>query len=435
MIKKLFVSLCCLLSLSSYGQYVPTEENLEARRQFEDFRFGIFLHWGIYSEFAQGEWYLNSGLDGQEYAKAASCFYPIRFNAQEWVKAIRESGAKYITFTSRHHDGFSMWNTKESKYNIVEATPFGRDVVGELSQACREQGIRLHLYYSILDWYRQDYPAGRTGLKTGRNLQPNYDHYLQFMKNQCRELLCNYDGVEALWFDGYWDHDEDSIPFDWRMPEFYAYLHALKPELLIGNNHHIDVIEGEDFQMFERDVPGENTAGYSEHQSISQLPLEMCQTMNGAWGYKVKDQNYKTTDELIQLLVRCASKGSNLLLNIGPQPNGELPRTALNRLHGIGQWMQAYGETIYGTRRGPVEESQWGVSTLKTQTSTLFLHVLQRTACHIDVPMPKRPARVIDFITREPLTYYYNKKSHTLTIELPEHEALPDYVVEVTPRS
>ena len=317
MIKKLFVSLCCLLSLSSYGQYVPTEENLEARRQFEDFRFGIFLHWGIYSEFAQGEWYLNSGLDGQEYAKAASCFYPIRFNAQEWVKAIRESGAKYITFTSRHHDGFSMWNTKESKYNIVEATPFGRDVVGELSQACREQGIRLHLYYSILDWYRQDYPAGRTGLKTGRNLQPNYDHYLQFMKNQCRELLCNYDGVEALWFDGYWDHDEDSIPFDWRMPEFYAYLHALKPELLIGNNHHIDVIEGEDFQMFERDVPGENTAGYSEHQSISQLPLEMCQTMNGAWGYKVKDQNYKTTDELIQLLVRCASKGSNLLLNIG----------------------------------------------------------------------------------------------------------------------
>ena len=430
MMKKLFVALCCLLSLSSYGQYTPTEENLEARRQFEGFRFGIFLHWGIYSEFAQGEWYLNSGLDGQEYAKAASCFYPIRFNAQEWVKAIRESGAKYITFTSRHHDGFSMWNTKESKYNIVEATPFGRDVVGELAQACREQGIRLHLYYSILDWYRQDYPVGRTGLKTVRNLQPDYDHYLQFMKNQCRELLCNYDGVEGLWFDGYWDHDEDSIPFDWRMPEFYAYLHALKPELLIGNNHHINVIEGEDFQMFERDVPGENTAGYSE-QDISTLPLEMCQTMNGMWGYKVADQNYKTTDELIQLLVRCASKGSTLLLNIGPQPNGELPRTAINRLRGIGQWMQAYGETIYGTRRGPVEESQWGVSTLKAQTSTLFLHVLQPTACHIDVPMPKKPARVLDFITREPLTYYYNKKARTLTIELPEHDALPDYVVEV----
>lgn len=435
--KKLLLIISCLVSLAGYGQYTPTKENLEARRQFEGFRFGIFLHWGIYSEYGQGEWYLNSGLDGQEYAKAASCFYPARFNAQEWVKAISESGAKYITFTSRHHDGFSMWGTKESKYNIVEATPFGRDVVGELAQACHEQGIRLHLYYSILDWMRTDYPLGRTGRKTGRNMQPDYEHYLQFMKNQCRELLCNYDGVEGLWLDGYWDHDEDSIPFDWRMPEFYDYIHSLKPECLIGNNHHINVIEGEDFQMFERDVPGENTAGYSE-QDISQLPLEMCQTMNGMWGYKVADQNYKTTDELIQLLVRCASKGSNLLLNIGPQPNGELPRTALNRLHGIGQWMQAYGETIYDTRRGPVEESQWGVSTLKPQDSsrksqapTLFLHVLQRTACHIDVAMAEKPAKVLDFITREPLTYHYNKKARTLTIELPEHEALPDYVVEV----
>ena len=220
------------------------------------------------------------------------------------------------------------------------------------------------------------------------------------------------------------------------MPEFYAYLHAVKPAVLLGNNHHSDVIEGEDFQMFERDVPGENTAGYSEGQKISQLPLEMCQTMNGAWGYKVKDQNYKTVDELVRLIVRCASKGANLLLNIGPQPNGELPRTAINRLHGVGQWMQAYGETIYGTQRGPIAESAWGVSTLlpaqdKKQPARLFLHVTERSACHIDLPCEKKPRQVLDFITREPLTYHFNKKARTLTIELPEHEALPDYVVEV----
>ena len=425
--------------LSCMAQYVPSADNLEARRQFEGFRFGIFLHWGIYAEYAQGEWYLESGrLDGQEYAKAASCFYPIRFDAQQWVKAIRESGAKYITFTSRHHDGFSMWATKESKYNIVDATPFRRDVVGELAKACEDQGVKLHLYYSILDWYRTDYPLGRTGQNTGRAMQPDYDHYLQFMKNQCHELLTNYPNVDGLWFDGYWDHDADAVPFDWRMPEFYNYLHALRPSLLIGNNHHIDPIEGEDFQMFERDVPGENTAGLSG-QDISALPLEMCQTMNGMWGYKVNDLNYKTTEELVALLVRCASKGSNLLLNIGPQPNGELPRTAVSRLHGIGQWLSAYGETIYNTQRGPVEEAQWGVSTLlpakdKKQADRLFLHVLEPSACHIDVPCQKRPVQVVDFITRVSLNTHFNKKAQTLTIELPDHDALTDYVVEVVQR-
>ena len=437
MMRKLFLSLSCLLSLACLAQYVPTPENLEARREFEGFRLGIFIHWGIYSEFGQGEWYLETGgLDGQEYAKAASCFYPIRFDAKEWVEAFQSAGAKYVTFTSRHHDGFSMWPTKESKYNIVDATPFGRDVVGELSKACQDAGLRLHLYYSTLDWHRTDYPLGRTGRKAGRTMQSDYDHYLQFMKNQCRELLVNYPNVEALWFDGNWDHEEDSVPFDWRMPEFYAYLHAVKPAVLLGNNHHSDVIEGEDFQMFERDVPGENTAGYSEGQKISKLPLEMCQTMNGAWGYKVKDQNYKTVDELVRLIVRCASKGANLLLNIGPQPNGELPRTAINRLHGVGQWMQAYGETIYGTQRGPIAESAWGVSTLlpaqdKKQSARLFLHVTERSACHIDLPCQKKPRQVLDYITREPLTNHFNKKARTLTIELPEHEALPDYVVEV----
>ena len=418
------------------AQYVPTPENLARRHEFEGFRFGIFIHWGIYSSFARGEWFLNDGIDKDEYAKAADAFYPHRFDAREWVKAIKTSGARYITFTTRHHDGFSMWNTRQSDYNIVRATPFGRDVLRELADACREEGVRLHLYYSILDWSRDDYPLGRTGLRTGRTPQPNYDEYLRFMKNQVSELLTQYGDIGALWLDGYWDHDSDPTPFDWRMPEFYAYCHSLKPDLLIGNNHHLTPLEGEDFQMFERDLPGENKAGLSG-QDVSQLPLEMCQTMNGMWGYKVSDQNYKTTDELITLLVRCASKGSNLLLNIGPQPNGELPRTAINRLHGLGQWLGIYGETIYNSRRGPVEDSQWGISTLLpantagNKSDRLFLHILERSACHIDVPCKKKPRTVIDFITRTPLNTTFNKKAGVLTIELPEHDALPDYVIEV----
>ena len=297
-------ALAVMTCLPMMAQYVPSEDNLKAREEFEADRFGIFIHWGIYSMFAQGEWYLNSGLDHTEYAKAASAFYPIQFNAREWVKAIKASGAKYITFTSRHHDGFSMFHTAESPYNIVDATPFERDVIGELAEACQEEGIRLHLYYSILDWIRPDYPVGRTGLNTGKERRPDYPHYLQFMKNQVSELLTNYPNVEGLWFDGYWDHDSDSVPFNWRMPEFYRFIHSIKPRCLIGNNHHEATIEGEDFQMFERDLPGENTTGWADNQVVSQLPLEMCQTMNGMWGYKVADQNYKSSAELIQLLVK-----------------------------------------------------------------------------------------------------------------------------------
>lgn len=415
----LFVCALC----GARADYVPTPENLERRQEFEGFRFGIFLHWGIYSTYAQGEWYLNYGINKDEYAKAADAFYPHRFDAEEWVKAIKGSGARYITFTTRHHDGFSMWNTRQSDYNIVRATPFRRDVLKELSEACQHEGVRLHLYYSILDWIRPDYPLGRTGLKTGRMPAPNYDEYLRFMKLQVSELLTQYGPVGALWLDGYWDHDQDSIPFDWRMPEFYAYCHSLQPSLLIGNNHHLAPLEGEDFQMFERDLPGENKAGLSG-QEISHLPLEMCQTMNGMWGYKVSDINYKSTDQLIELLVRAAAKGSNLLLNIGPQPNGQLPQQALDRLRGIGQWMEQHGETIYGTQRGRVDEAEWGVSTEKGDS--LFLHVLDRNAKVITIPQPKKP-RSVSVPSR------FDKKTKTLTLTLPEHGDQVDFIITLHP--
>lgn len=428
---KMIASALCVLSafsLLAQGHYSPSPENLEKRKEFEGFRFGVFLHWGIYSTFAQGEWYLNSGkLNKDEYAKAASCFYPVLFDAGEWVRAIKQSGAKYITFTTRHHDGFSMFKTSTSTYNIVDATPFKRDVLQELSQACNREGLQLHLYYSILDWIRPDYPLGRTGLNTGRVSRPDYDSYFSFMKTQLKELLTNYGNIGALWFDGYWDHDSDTIPFDWRMPELYAYAHSLKPDCLIGNNHHITPIEGEDFQMFERDLPGENKAGLSG-QEISALPLEMCQTMNGMWGYKVADTHYKTTAQLIELLVRAAAKGSNLLLNIGPQPNGELPALAIDRLKGIGEWMKVYGETVYGTHAGIIDEQPWGVSTMRGKR--VFLHVFQPGKA-IEVPLAAKPRRVLDFASGRPLPFLYDKVRHIMTINMKEDARLIDDVIEV----
>ena len=320
-----------------------------------------------------------------------------------------------------------MYKTHESDYNIVDATPFGRDVLKELSEACQQEGIQLHLYYSILDWIREDYPLGRTGHDTGRTLKPNYDSYFQFMKNQVRELLTNYPNVAALWFDGYWDHDQDTIPFNWRMEEFYRYIHQLKPTCLIGNNHHITPIEGEDFQMFERDLPGENKAGYSG-QAISKLPLEMCQTMNGMWGYKVADQNYKSVDELVTLIIRAAAKGCNLLLNIGPQPNGELPALVLDRLQGIGKWMDSYGETIYSTQRG-IDDATWGVTTKKGNTT--YIHVLDKTCTTLDYAMDKRPKQVKDFLTGNVIKCKYDKKKKCVMIPLEGINGDPDRVITI----
>ena len=154
-----------VLAVSAGAQgYTPSEGNLQARRDFENERFGIFLHWGIYASYGQGEWYLNTGkLNKDEYAKAARGFYPIYYNAEEWVKAFKDAGAEYVTITSRHHDGFSMYDTKASDYNIIEKTPYGKDVMKDLDEACLKEGLKLQFYYSILDWDREDFPIGRSG--------------------------------------------------------------------------------------------------------------------------------------------------------------------------------------------------------------------------------------------------------------------------------
>lgn len=388
--KRFLISLLLIsaVATSAVAQgYKPTEENLRVRKEFAEDRFGIFIHWGIYSMFAQGEWYLqNAGLDRDEYAKAADAFYPHRFDAKAWVAAVKASGAKYICFTTRHHDSFSMWDTAQSEYNIVDATPFKRDVLKELARECRKQGIALHLYYSHADWSRDDYPRGRTAKGvTGRNAELiNWPSYYDFMNRQITELLTDYGPIRAIWFDGWWDHDEDVTPFDWQLDEQYALVHKLQPTCLVANNHHQVPFEGEDIQIFERDLPGENTHGLSG-QAISRLPLETCQTMNGMWGYKVIDQNYKSVDTLIRYLVSAAGKGANLLLNVGPQPNGELPVAAVERMKAMGEWLSVNGETVYATEAGDIAQQEWGCTTRKGDR--LFVHIFELQANNLILPL------------------------------------------------
>lgn len=410
-------------------EYIPSEENLKARQEFEESRFGIFIHWGIYSMFAQGEWYLqNFPIDKHEYAKAADAFYPHRFDAKEWVSAIKASGAKYICFTSRHHDSFSMWDTEQSNYNIVDATPFGRDVLKELADECHKQGIKLHLYYSHIDWARDEYPLGRTGKNVIGRIRTNEDWpaYYDFMNKQLTELLTNYGEIGAIWFDGMWDRDEDTVPFDWQLKEQYALIHRLQPSCLIGNNHHSTPNAGEDIQIFERDLPGENTAGLSG-QSISRLPLETCQTMNGMWGYKLIDQNYKSLDTLIRYLVSTAGKGANLLMNIGPQPNGQLPAAAIERLKGIGEWMNVNGETVYGTTAGDIPAQDWGVTTRKG--NRLFIHIFDHKEKELFLPLNCKVKKAFTYSDKKAVKHKKSDKGIKLILnEIPEGA---DYIVEL----
>lgn len=413
------------------AEYVPAPENLAAREQFRNAGLGIFLHWGIYSMFGQGEWYLNYGLDADEYAKAAKGFYPASFDAKEWVTAFKNAGAKYITITTRHHDGFSMWDTEQSDYNIVDATPFKRDIIKELADECHRQGIAIHFYYSHIDWTRPDYVWGRTGHKTGRDstLQ-DWPAYYKFMNAQLTELLTNYGPVGAIWFDGKWDHDSDSIPFDWQLPEQYALIHSLQPACLIGNNHHESVIAGEDFQIFERDLPGENKAGLSGQSVTDRLPLETCETMNGMWGYKVADQNYKSPQQLVRLMVGAAGKGANLLLNIGPQPSGELPAAALDRLKAIGEWTSRYGETFYDTDAGDFPAEEWGTSTRRGDT--LYVHVFDPSVSEVFIPTSAKVKSAVSFDSGEKIAFARSKDKNApgVTLTLPQRaDDLADYVI------
>ena len=250
-LRLLITAFSMLMFCNLYSQsYTPTQENLQAREKFSDDRFGLFIHWGPFSIPGSGEWVMNNrNITVKNYRRLMNFFNPIDFDAAEWVSMAKNAGMKYITLITRHHDGFSMWDTKYSDFNIMN-TPFKKDVVKLIADECHKQGIQLFLYYSLLDWTREDYPheTGRTGQGSGRKGHGDYASYLQFMKNQLTELLTNYGKIAGIWFDGYWDQTPpegaaDRTPrINWHLDEIYGLIHKLQPQCLIGNNHHLTPI-------------------------------------------------------------------------------------------------------------------------------------------------------------------------------------------------
>ncbi len=358
------------------------------QKWFRDAKFGMFIHWGVYSVLGDGEWVMNNRhMPIEDYETLPQQFNPVDFNAAEWVAIAKAAGAKYITITSKHHDGFAMFATRQTTWNVVDRTPWKRDPLAELARECHKQGIKLFFYYSQLDWHNPDYyPLGGTGQSAGRPPGGNWQHYLNFMNAQLTELLTNYGSIGGIWFDGWWDKPEA----DWQLEHTYALIHKLQPEALIGSNHHRAPFPGEDFQMFERDLPGQTSADWDKNPVISKLPLETCDTVNDSWGYTRGDHHWKTSTQMIRYLVGAAGRNANLLLNVGPMPTGKIQPEAVERLKEMGAWLGKYGDSIYGTREGPVAPRSWGVTTQKG--NRIFVHLMdwQDSA----LLLPRLPMRV-----------------------------------------
>ncbi|MDR1436646.1 MAG: alpha-L-fucosidase [Candidatus Symbiothrix sp.] len=402
---------------------------------FEDARFGMFIHFGPYSVLGDGEWIMNNRpIRAADYKRLQDIFNPQAFSAKEWVKAAKDAGMKYIALTSRHHDGFSNWDTKQSDWNIMH-TPYGKDIIKQLADECHKEGIKLMFYYSLLDWMRSDYQyeTGRTGQHSGRTEKSDWNAYLNFMKAQLTELLTNYGPVAGIWFDGHWDQTshENRISHetfvDWHYPEIYELIHRLQPECLIANNHHLPPFAGEDYQIFERDIPGENKSGLSG-QEVSRLPLETCETINGTWGFSITDDHFKSDKELLHLLIRTAGTGANLLLNVGPMPNGKIQPECVERLRKMGEWLGKYGYTVYGTQQGIISPQVWGVSTSKEGTQ--YIHVLDNSLSTLTLSIPRiKSAQWVNGNSK--LLWKKDRKTGDVTFTFPEDLDDIDSIIEI----
>ena len=325
----------------------------EALKKWMDMRFGMFICWGPVSLTGHEiGWSRGKQTPIKEYDNLYKRWKPKNFDADQWVKVVKETGARYIVFLTKHHDGFCLWDTKQTDYNVMNS-PFGRDVTGEVAKACKKEGIALFPYYSTCDWYHPDFPGtGRAG-RVKRKVH-NLDRYTEYMEAQSKELIEKYGPLLGLWYD---------VPqhFDRKRGErIIRYVRGLQPDLVINNRTGAPG----DF-----DTPEQRLGKFQLTR-----PWETCMTLNSQWAWKPNDK-IKSLKQCIDVLVTCAVRNGNLALNTGPMPDGRIEPRQVERFREIGRWLKKHGESIYGTRGGPfVAKTPWGGSTRKDKT--IFVHVL-----------------------------------------------------------
>ncbi|MDW5290773.1 alpha-L-fucosidase [Formosa sp. PL04] len=347
---------------------------------WRDAKFGMFIHWGAYSiiggergsKIAGGgaEWAMDK-LDYtiEDYEKYPEMFDPQLFDADAWVTMAKNAGMKYIVLTSKHHEGFALWDSKVSDYDVMDTAPFKRDIVKEMAEACEKQGIKFCLYYSIVDWH---HPQAQGNLYPNYNISQHDDpsvvnpefpeYYENYMKPQVGELLNNYGDIGVVWFDGDWISDYTTE----MGKDLYSYIREIQPNTIVNNR----VDKGRTGMDGMNNQPGEFAGDFgTPEQEIPDTGIdtdwEACMTMNGTWGYKPSDVNWKSSTDLIEKLVDIVSKGGNFLLNIGPDGFGRFPAESIRRLDAMGQWTKKNGEAIYGASASPYEKPKWGRYTQK----------------------------------------------------------------------
>lgn len=358
--KFLFSMLCSIMLLAADAQKNYLNESAQDRDQrmewWRDATFGMFIHWGAYAVPAGiyngkenkgiGEWIMHSAnIPISEYEKFVKQFNPTQFNAKEWVAVAKKAGIKYIVITSKHHDGFCLWDSKVSNYDIMDAAPFKRDILKELTDACNEAGIKMCFYHSIMDWHQPD-AESKKDYAHQNTTNPNFAKYREeYLKPQLKELIEKYNPA-VLWFDGEW------IP-EWTEEQgndLYNYLRALKPDLIINNRVGKGRAGMQGMNKY-KDAAGDfGTPEQEILEGTSDADWESCMTMNDTWGFKKNDNNWKSSETLIHNLIDIAAKGGNYLLNVGPTAEGLIPAASVDRLKDMGNWLNINGEAIYATK-------------------------------------------------------------------------------------
>ncbi|MHB8635538.1 MAG: alpha-L-fucosidase [Fimbriimonadaceae bacterium] len=365
-----------------YQTFDPLHESKAAKdarmKWFREARFGMFIHWGLYSVPAgawkgkdysgAAEWLqYNAKIKPRDYEPLQQQFNPVKFDAEKWVKIAKNAGMKYIVITSKHHEGFGMWPSKQGTWNIGH-TQFHRDPLKELAVACRREGLKLCFYHSIMDWHNPDY-LPRRPWDDRPVTTPNLDKYVAYLKAQLKELLTNYGPIGILWFDGEWENTWTHE----RGVDLYKYVRSLQPNIIVNNR--VDTGRTDSGASTKENVGDYGTPEQSiPSNGIPGADWETCMTMNDTWGYHATDHDWKSPETLIRNLVDIASKGGNYLLNVGPTSLGEIPPGSVDRLARMGAWTKVNGESLYGSSASPFPRPlPWGRVTQKP--GKLFLHV------------------------------------------------------------
>jgi alpha-L-fucosidase len=362
------------------------EDRAKRTKWFLNDRFGMFIHWGLYAIPARGEWVRSvEKISKEDYNQFFEEFNPERYNPKIWAKAAREAGMKYAVMTAKHHDGFCLFDSKLTEYKSTN-TKAGRDLIKEYIEAFRAEGLKVGLYYSLLDWYHDDYPAYSDHIHPMReneafkNKQYDFERYIDYMHGQVRELCTNYGKIDIIWFDfSYGDMTGEK----WHATELVKMVRSLQPDIVIDNRLEASgegsgsiksespSIYSGDFASPEQIIPPE---GVTDEKGVS-VPWEACITMNNNWGYASTDKLFKSPIQLIRKLVECVSKNGNLLLNVGPDAMGEIPDESLAILSEIGKWMKRNSRSIYGCGKAEFPKPEWGYYTQNGKF--LYAHVYE----------------------------------------------------------